>query len=272
MYIRSGKLIAQPGRRGEFLDILKAAARLVIGLPGCRQYAVHADGEDEDAILVYEIWDSKAAHAASLQDERVRALIAQARPLIAGGETTLELDSQAQADEQTLRERLLSLKVNFAFVSAIVERQRDGETEILVQTRWKPDKDPVYSGTLEIQAGLLEQYEDIFDAVRREVFEETGLKVTGFKPDARSRMFSANGDECYAFAPFCVSQQVAGEWPRVGVVLVCTVEDKEPVPQPEEVRDIRWMKKAELKKILAETPEKIFVLQAGVLDYYLRMT
>lgn len=270
MYIRSGKLIAQPGKRGEFLDILDAAARLVSGLPGCRQYAVHADGKDENAILVYEVWDDKTAHAASLQDERVRALIAQARPLMAGGETTLERDSQAE--EPTLRDKLLSLKVNFAFVTAIIERQRDGETEILVQTRWKPDKDPVYSGTLEIQAGLLEQYENIFDAVRREVFEETGLKVTGFKPDARSRVFSANGDECFAFAPFCVSQQVKGEWPRVGVVLVCTVEDKEPVPQPEEVRDIRWMKKAELKKILDETPEKVFVLQAGVLDFYLRTT
>ena len=27
-------------------------------------------------------------------------------------------------------------------VSMIVERVRDGETEVLLQTRWKPDKDP----------------------------------------------------------------------------------------------------------------------------------
>jgi hypothetical protein len=41
------------------------------------------------------------------------------------------------------------------------------------------------------------------------------------------------------------------------------------VPQHEEVRDIRWMKTSELRKFIEETPERIFTLQLGVLDYYL---
>ena len=49
----------------------------------------------------------------------------------------------------------------------------------------------------------------------------------------------------------------------------CEVEDKEPVPRLAEVKNIRWVEKSELKKILTETPEKIFTLQLGVLDYYL---
>jgi hypothetical protein len=48
------------------------------------------------------------------------------------------------------------------------------------------------------------------------------------------------------------------------------VEDAEPVPQHDEVRDIRWMKISELRKILEETPERIFTLQLGVLEYYLQ--
>ena len=52
-------------------------------------------------------------------------------------------------------------------------------------------------------------------------------------------------------------------------MFICTVEDKEPIPEPGEVKSIRWMKKSELKRVLEETPEKIFILQLGVLDYYL---
>ncbi len=48
-------------------------------------------------------------------------------------------------------------------VLAIIEREHEGETEILVQTRWKPDKDPKYSGALEMPAGTLEKYETVYE-------------------------------------------------------------------------------------------------------------
>jgi len=32
---------------------------------------------------------------------------------------------------------------------------------------------------------------------------------------------------------------------------------------------LRWLKKSALKQLLAETPGKVFILQAGVLEYYL---
>jgi 8-oxo-dGTP pyrophosphatase MutT (NUDIX family) len=168
-----------------------------------------------------------------------------------------------------LKETIKSLNLNFVLVSAIIERERDSEVEILIQTRWKPGRDPQYSGTFEIPAGAMNQYENVYDAVEREVFEETGLKVTGFKPDIKTRVHSRQGDDCFAFVPFCCQQQLTGEWPRVGFVFICTVEDQEPLPGPGEVKEIRWMKKAELRRIFEETPEKIFTLQLGVLDYYL---
>jgi len=37
-------------------------------------------------------------------------------------------------------------------VSAIIGRRRGNLTEVLVQVRWKPEKDPVYTGTFEIPA------------------------------------------------------------------------------------------------------------------------
>ena len=159
--------------------------------------------------------------------------------------------------------------VNVPIVSAIIERVYDGEKEILVQTRWKPDRDPHYSGTLEIPAGGMHRYENVYDAVKREVLEETGLRVISFYPDIRTKTYAPHDDDCFAFVPFCCQQQLKGGLPRVGFVFLCQVEDAEPVPQHEEVHDIRWMKVSELRKIIDETPERIFTLQLGVWDYYL---
>ena len=84
MYGMQGKLFAKPGKRDEFIQILLRAADLVGQMPECHLYAVSKDLTDENNIIVTEIWDDKAAHDASLQDEAVRALIGEAMPLMAG--------------------------------------------------------------------------------------------------------------------------------------------------------------------------------------------
>jgi ADP-ribose pyrophosphatase len=110
-------------------------------------------------------------------------------------------------------------------VSAIIERRRGTLTEVLVQVRWKPARDPVYSGAFEIPAGGIGLYENVYDALKREVFEETGLRVTGFRPDVKTKMHSQNGDEVFAFVPFCCQQQLSSR-ARIGFVL--SVPSKRP--------------------------------------------
>lgn len=160
-------------------------------------------------------------------------------------------------------------KINIPVVSAIIERVHDGETEILIQTRWKPGRDSEYSGTLEIPAGWIEEYENVYDALKREVKEETGLDIINIKPDTKTKTHSPNQDSSFAFVPFCCQQQLKGGKPWIGFVFVCEVANTEPVAQAEEVKDIRWIKKTELREIVNNNPEKIFTLQLGVLDYYL---
>jgi hypothetical protein len=46
---------------------------------------------------------------------------------------------------EQLREQI---DVNVPIVSALIERDHDGEKEILVQTHWKPDRDPHYTHCL----------------------------------------------------------------------------------------------------------------------------
>lgn len=153
-------------------------------------------------------------------------------------------------------------------VSAIIERQQEKFTEVLVQIRWKPDVDPIYSGMFEIPAGGINLYENVYDALKREVFEETGLIVTSFKPNVRTNLHSQNGDDVFAFVPFCCQQQLSGK-ARIGFVFICSVENSDPIPAPDEVKEISWMKISELRKLLEESPEQIFTFQLPVLEFYL---
>jgi quinol monooxygenase YgiN len=65
-------------------DILVRASMLVKSMPGCRAYIVLEDVKDENAVAVFEMWDDKESHDASLKDPQVRALITEAMPILAG--------------------------------------------------------------------------------------------------------------------------------------------------------------------------------------------
>ena len=81
MYGLIGKMVATPGNRDALIDILVEG---VAGMPGCRSYVVARDAEDADGLWITEVWDSKEAHAASLQLSSVQEAIRKGRPLIAG--------------------------------------------------------------------------------------------------------------------------------------------------------------------------------------------
>jgi quinol monooxygenase YgiN len=86
-----GKLTAKAGKRSELTDILLRAAEGVSGIPECRAYIVLEDLHDHDGVWVFEMWNSQQAHDDSLKDEQVRALIAEAMPILAGAPSGSEL-------------------------------------------------------------------------------------------------------------------------------------------------------------------------------------
>jgi quinol monooxygenase YgiN len=90
-----GRLAAKPGKRDELLAIL-AEADEHERMPGCRLYLVAVDDIDADGVWVTEVWDSEAAHAASLQLEWVKQQIARAMPILdPGGFKRQQLDARA---------------------------------------------------------------------------------------------------------------------------------------------------------------------------------
>ena len=83
MYAMTGRLTAHPGQRDELANILLQSAEVVAQIGGCCAYIVLEDVKDADSVWVFETWDDKESHDHSLGDERVRALISEARPMIA---------------------------------------------------------------------------------------------------------------------------------------------------------------------------------------------
>ena len=70
------RIVAQPGKGDELAAILHEAAAALEANPDCRLFVVSRSLDDEDT--------DRAAHAASLEEERAQATIARGRPLIAG--------------------------------------------------------------------------------------------------------------------------------------------------------------------------------------------
>jgi quinol monooxygenase YgiN len=91
MYAMTGKLITQHGKRANLVSILTQASQVVSQIPECKMYIVCEDVSDENAIWVFEVWDDKQAHDDSLKNEQTRALINQARPLLAAAPDGAEL-------------------------------------------------------------------------------------------------------------------------------------------------------------------------------------
>lgn len=81
MYGLIGKMMIAPGKRDAVIEILLNG---VSGMPGCLSYVVAKDPAEPDAIWVTEVWESKAAHQASLQLPTVQSAIAHGRPFITG--------------------------------------------------------------------------------------------------------------------------------------------------------------------------------------------
>lgn len=86
-----GSMKARPGHRDDVVAILLSG---VDGLRAaeCSCYVVSVCDTDEDTIWVFEIWQTKGHHDASLQRPEVQEAIGKAMPMLTGEFTSQELD------------------------------------------------------------------------------------------------------------------------------------------------------------------------------------
>lgn len=84
MYGLHGKMKARPGQRDTLLRLMLDGTDPQDPMPGCYLYVISRADDDPDGLWITEVWRDKEAHDASLSLASVQALIAVARPLIAG--------------------------------------------------------------------------------------------------------------------------------------------------------------------------------------------
>ena len=153
-------------------------------------------------------------------------------------------------------------------VGAIIVKRVENEEFILVQTREKNNADGT-DGLLEIPAGKIREYENVFEALRREVWEETGLHITKIQGEEESSCLDVSGNKTIMFLPYCVTQNCSGAYSLILNTFICEAEG-ELLERTNETENIRWMKKNELKEIVNNFPENIFLMHVNALRKYLR--
>lgn len=162
-----------------------------------------------------------------------------------------------------------SFPFNSIMVSALIERETINGIEILLQTRSNTN-DSVYFGTLEVPAGHIDKFENVYETVKREVLEETGLTVTEFLDDYKTEEFSTKeNDAAFAFQPFICQQYLRGPgWSWIGFTFRCHASGtlKEQIGESSKHR---WVHIAQVKKMLEENPNQFFTLQLPLLKYYI---
>lgn len=152
-------------------------------------------------------------------------------------------------------------------VGAIIVKRVEDEEFILVQTRKKNSGDGL-DGLLEIPAGKIREYENIFEALRREVWEETGLHITSIQGEDDSKLLDVSGNKTIMFSPYCVTQNLSGAYSLLLSTFLCEAEG-ELMEQTNETENIRWISRDELKEIVDNSPESIFLMHLHALRKYL---
>ena len=152
-------------------------------------------------------------------------------------------------------------------VAAIIEKIVNNKKYILIQTRQKEDGAET-NGMLEVPAGKIREYENIFRALRREVKEETGLTITKILGEDRQISNLIGDNEVISYTPYCVTQNLSGAYSIILNTFLCEAEG-ELLTETNESQNIHWMKIEELKKIFKNNPEKIFLLHINALQKYL---
>lgn len=154
-------------------------------------------------------------------------------------------------------------------ISVILLKYENEQGFVYLQERWKPKTSPTYSGMLEIPAGGINAYENVYDALAREVQEECGLRVTKIIGDYHSEVIRPREkDKSFVFKPFICQQALETDngLPWIGFVFVCLAEGELKI-NPDEARNPQWISLNQLKEMLEGDGTRFFPLQLPVLKY-----
>ncbi|WP_127588345.1 NUDIX hydrolase [Paenibacillus koleovorans] len=149
---------------------------------------------------------------------------------------------------------------------ALIERERDGITELVLQTRVKPNEPE----GLELPGGRLELFEPILTGLRREIYEETGLtdvRVIG----EETRMDSLGTGAYYeveCIQPFAVFQTLAGPVDCTGAYFLCQA-DGPLLPNGDASKNVHWRSVDEIRQMMEQDPAQFAGVDRVGIQFYL---
>ncbi len=163
-----------------------------------------------------------------------------------------------------------SLSISIPVVSNLVQRQNNGEIEVLIQTRYKPTIDPENTGKIEIPSGLLKRYEPAQEAALRETKEETGI-ICQISEDQQivDYITKKNVEQIALYRPFCCHQQLKGGRAYISIGFISNYKKGELKENLRENRNPRWVSISKIKKLVKEKPNDFFALSLAMIKEYL---
>ena len=154
-------------------------------------------------------------------------------------------------------------------VGGIIVKVIEGQEHILLQERFKKDA-PSENGLLEVPAGRIREFENIFNTLIREVKEETGLDVTKIYGEELSEVYSNHNYKVINFMPFSCSQNLEGQFPFMVFIFVCHA-DGELKEYSDESRNYKWVLKNELREMLEDKPDLFFPMHYNSLRKFIAL-
>jgi len=150
---------------------------------------------------------------------------------------------------------------------AIIEKEEHNTEYILIQKRYK---DGLFrgNGLIEIPGGRIRKNECIFDCIRREILEETGLEIVSILGEDDSQLIQTDDFKTITFTPFICEQNFGDYYPIVGIIFLCKAKGRLK-KQTNESKNIRWISVGQLHKELSEKKELFYPIHISLLKKYL---
>ena len=135
-------------------------------------------------------------------------------------------------------------------VRGLLVRKVNNEMQLLIQLRKRVGEPEVY----ELPGGRINEYEKIVDGLKREVMEETGLRVVAIENEENEIITEGQGSNSFTMEcirPFAAYQTISGPVDSFGVYFVCKVEG-ELLKEGDDTAEIHWAGRDELNDLVEQ--------------------